>query len=177
MGKITDTLKEKLGDKLPDTRICKACNGEKLNYFKDGPCRDCKGTGMQSCPDFDQIMADVKGRKGLRSSRPKHEKGDRSYYVWRMARFHGGIDVTMPFFASVLSAPDSYKDMLDEFANAVARILCGTDLAAAYRWGNALGYNMGPVPPGLPMTAQPGGPVVLGTKPAEERPELDAPTE
>ncbi len=68
-----------------------------------------------------------------------------SYYVWRLARFHGGADTRMPVLASVLM--DKYTrdrrdlhDALDAAAEGLARETFGTDMGAAFAWGRALGY-------------------------------------
>jgi len=45
-------------------------------------------------PKYEDVLKAVKGRKGLRTAKPK-ENGFYQY-VWRMCRFHAGIDMTMP---------------------------------------------------------------------------------
>ena len=47
-----------------------------------------------TAPTFEDTLAALKGRKGLRTTKPK-DNGFAAY-VWRMARFHAGIDTTMP---------------------------------------------------------------------------------
>jgi hypothetical protein len=168
MGTINEAM-SKVG--IDKERPCNDCK-DRPNYFKDKPCWTCGGTLKVAVPDFDKIVEDIKGRGGkLRSKRPQDK---RSYYVWRLARFHGGIDVTMPMCAAFDLAYDPYRKELDEMAEAVARKTCGTDMAAAaaaYRWGQALGFAPS-APEGLPITAYPGGPDVIAPKPFEERLEL-----
>jgi len=60
---------------------------------------------------------------------------------------------------------------LDLLADAVAKQVYGTDMAAAHRWGRSLGYVQEDVP-GLPDSAYPGGRVADEDKPAEETEEL-----
>lgn len=149
-------------------RQCKACKGSGEGL--SGPCLTCSGKGMVEAPDGLAILKQVLGRKGLRSKRPSDP---RAYYVWRLARFHGGADVTMPALASMLIWGDPYRAELDELAEAVARAVFGTDLAAAHRWGQALGWFDRELP-GLPATAYRGGPVLQRPdKPEEERAELE----
>jgi hypothetical protein len=113
----------------------------------------------------------IKGRKPgtLRSRRPEP---DRAYYVWRMARFHGGADVTMPMTASLAVAGDPYVPYLDVVADKVAEAVYGTARAGSIRWAGAMGYDT-VAEPGLPASAYPGGPVVTdGDKPYSEQLEL-----
>lgn len=88
----------------------------------------------------------------------------RAYYVWRLARFHGGADVTMPMTAMMLIDGDPTVKQLDVIADRVARAAFGTSNAAATRWGRALGYDV-PETPGLPASAYSGGPVHDGNDP------------
>ena len=168
MGTINDAI-AKTG-KVPAERPCPACKDSNGKCWdgKDA-CYYCKGTLKFSVPDFDAIIENIKGRKGLRSKRPDDK---RSYYVWRLARFHGGLDVTLPMGAMMDLHNDPYRPELDEVAEAVARKALGTDMAAAYRWGSALGFS-GPAPEGLPATAYPCGPAATVPKPPEERLELE----
>jgi hypothetical protein len=99
------------------------------------------------------------GRKGLRLRSAKPDQGTilgrRAAYVWRWARFHGGADVTMP--CTVDNAGDPWGKDLDVIADRVARHVFGTDMAAAHRWGTALGLTSS-APAGLPASAYAGGP-------------------
>ena len=45
---------------------------------------------------IDNLYASLKGRKGLRTAKPKTPL---EAYIWRMIRFHGGIDTHMPVTA------------------------------------------------------------------------------
>jgi len=66
---------------------------------------------------------------------------------------------------------DPYFDELDTFAGLLAKKFFGTELAAAYRWGNALGHSL-PVPDNMPASAFSCGPASDEHKPVEEMPEL-----
>ena len=149
---------------------CNRCEGSGSSRSGSGrPCPYCEGTGTFTNPDIEGIVKSIKGRKGLRSKRPD---GARAYYVWRMARFKGGADLTMPITASFEVAGDPYTPLLDVVADKVAERVYGTDRAGATRWAAALGYEVVPEP-GLPASAMPGGPVVMGgNKPYSERLEL-----
>ncbi len=159
-------------------RDCKACIGagkaHKWDFETEAkPCYTCRGAGKMPAPDTQAILAAIKGRKGLCSKRPA---SPRAYFVWRLARFHGGADVTMPMGAEMEVHGDPWVRELDALADAVAKRVYGTNLAAAARWGRVLGYIPADLDiPGLPATAYEGGPV-LGfgaTKPDDERHELD----
>jgi hypothetical protein len=95
----------------------------------------------------------------------------RAYYIWRLARFHGGADVTMPMTAMSASEGDPFKTALDALNDIVAKKVFGTDRAAAHRWGGLLGFSS-PAPAGLPSSAYPNGPVVDDNKPDFELLEL-----
>ena len=143
------------------------------------PCGYCYGAGEFLAPSFKEILDLILSARGknkgkVKTARPEFARtilADRAYYVWRMARFHGGADVTMPMAASMNVRGDPYRDELDTMADAVARASFGTDLAAANRWGSALGLIPRDLP-GLPATAYSGGPVHDGNKPDEELAEL-----
>ena len=91
------------------------------------------------------IMANQGKNKGkIRASMvsPLRKEGvvkNRAYYVWRMARFHGGVDVTMPMAASFCVYGDPYVEELEAIADEVARENFGSNMEAAKRWGRALG--------------------------------------
>ena len=163
-----------------EPRDCPRCEGKGTHTDTWGSketreCYNCNGKCLFYPPDFKLIMDQIKGRKGLRTSRPDRELGGRPYYVWRMARFHGGIDVTMPVMAGLELGSDPFTPELDLFADEVAHICFGTNMAAACRWGSLLtnvDTHTYAKDNNLPMTAFSSGPVVLGPKPASENPEL-----
>ena len=96
----------------------------------------------------------------------------RAYFVWRLARFHGGADVTMPMTAYDATSNDPFKDDLDLLASHVAARVFGTHKAGTVRWGRALGM-LPDTADDLPESAHEGGPVVTeGVKPWFERAEL-----
>jgi hypothetical protein len=143
--------------------------GRQTHYpDRDEACYACKGVGAFPEPDVTAIIAAIKGRKGLCSKRPADP---RAYYVWRNARFHGGADVTMPMGAMMEVAGDPWCKELDAIVDAVAKRVFGTDLAAAHRWGRAMG-TINRDMPGLPDSAYSGGRVADADKPEEEAHEL-----
>ena len=130
-----------------EKRNCLRCNGtgKVKDYSNDGEkdCPFCKGTKefveVDSAGILSQILVNRKGQKTLRSSKPT--KGDnRTYFVWRIARFHGGKDVTMPVWAGMLCEYDPFRKELEKLSESVAREFLGTDMAAACRWGKAMGW-------------------------------------
>lgn len=129
---------------------CLSCKGTGIhvgwtnpdtNYkYPDSKCNSCNGEGYFNPPDTETILKEIispRKPNALRSTRPE---SNRSYYVWRMARFHGGIDMTMPVVASMLTHGDPYTDELDTIADAVAKRMYGSNMKAAQVWGKALGY-------------------------------------
>ncbi len=84
-----------------------------------------------------------KNKGKLKSAFPSPHSTDselskRAYYVWRLARFHGGIDTTLPIMAEILIRKDPEKDELNKFADIIAIESFGTDKAAALKWANIL---------------------------------------
>lgn len=77
----------------------------------------------------------------------------------------------MPMTADLVVRSDPFKPELDKLAELVAKKVFGTDMAGAYRWAGALGYNV-TVPAGLPAAAYAGGPVADENKPVWEQLEL-----
>ena len=142
------------------TSVCGHAYPERIST-----CCACKGEGIFLPVDADTILAQIKGRAGLRTKRPE---SNRAYYVWRMARFHGGVDVTMPVVAMTVNDGDPFKPELDALSDVVAKTVYGTSMAAAYRWAPLLVSGIVP-PKGLPATAYACGPVAT-----QEKPEIEA---
>lgn len=157
---------------------CTRCKGEGTvpehwdgEHYQEQPvgrklCVYCRGKKTFDPPDVPAILQAIKGRKGLRSSMTfEMSRGNpRAYYVWRLARFHGGKDVTMPMTACILIEGDPFHDLLDKIAELVAKKAFGTDMAAAYRWAGALGHSVS-VPDGMPASAYSSGPTYDSNKP------------
>lgn len=170
-------------------RNCTKCDGEGkrddfLNEGQKRRCLYCDGKGTFDAPDFvalaESLFVKRKGKKNFRKSRPKYERsvwGNRQYYLWRIARFHGGADVCMPMMAEMDIAGDPYRPELEAVAETLAKIAFGTDMAAAYRWGRLLTNNCPEPPPGLPDSAYSCGPVTDSNKPECEQIELDLDSE
>lgn len=169
---------------LPDTLLphvppllaCKQCNGAGHNLTKGFTCEDgkrypsrwgkcygCDGRGWFHAPDLRVLAAAIKGRKvgTLRSKRPDDS---RAYYVWRLARFHGGKDVCLPMGAELQLGSDPYRGILDEMAQAVARHVFGSGNVGRARWQQAM-YGSHEFSD-LPATLD--GPVYDAHKPLEE---------
>jgi len=145
-------------NQVVEPRSCTRCLGTKVVTFildesKTKPCSCCRGEGV--FPNLDKtaiaaILEAIKASRGknkgsLRASMtsPLLKDGipaERAYYVWRLARRHGGKDTTMPVMADMVSRGDPWKKELDALAEQVARHVFGTDTAGAARWGRALGF-------------------------------------
>lgn len=113
---------------------------------------------IAAMPSYESILAACKGRKGLRTGKPKD--CGLTAYVWRMARFHGGADVTMPVMASfdlqnwvdeqmgfrsvsvsgtINDAARAFLAHLDKVAEEIVVATGGNPYATALTWGRALG--------------------------------------
>lgn len=155
------------------TKITKGMSGEGYN-FPDRPCYFCDGKGVLGGFDPLTIVKAcfvVKPGKSARfrqsppskwSARKRGSDGARAYYVWRMVRFHGGKDVTMPMEAISVCEGDPALPLLDVLVSVVAKRVCGTDRAAAYRWGRLLvDPTLPEYPPGEPLSATTHQPAIL----------------
>ncbi len=149
---------------MEDARTCLGCNGSGRNVrnaftFVDNEtgeskdyekkvsiCQGCNGRGTFLPPNVSEIEAEIHARRGLRLGRPKSPRG---YYVWRMTRFHGGADVTMPIMAAIGIRHDPFKVELDALVAIMTKRYFKTDLAATERWENVLGYRHRDIPPPL----------------------------
>lgn len=89
------------------------------------------------------IVREITTRKGtLKKSLPSDSTSPRAYYVWRMTRFHGGADMTMPMWANLITRKEPAEVMkeLNLLVDELAIKHFGSDKRAAYRWGKALGH-------------------------------------
>lgn len=120
-------------------RNCTRCKGTKVrSYDATRACLQCSGRGTFNAPNLSEIRMALAGRGGkLRSTKPKDNL--RAGYVWRMARFHGGKDVTMPVCFMMDVEGDPYIRELDILSDEIARESFGSHFAGALRWGRALG--------------------------------------
>jgi hypothetical protein len=124
------------------------------------PCNACQGFGYFTPPDAGDIAKRIVttrkargkpagsfrssmtsptiGRNPSEAERLEQINAERAYYVWRLARYHGGADMTMPWTATLFSRGDPYVPILDVMADKVAEKVYGTSFAAAAMWGPAL---------------------------------------
>lgn len=139
-----------------EIRVCPRCEGkgEYEDYFSKGcmrKCHNCDGTKTFSGFDPAAIVAAIMATKGknkgkIRASMTSPfgegatQDQKRAYYCWRLARFHGGRDLTQPVMADLCLRSDPFRPELDALANVVAKHQFGTDMAAALAWGRALGH-------------------------------------
>jgi len=130
-------------------RDCKRCKGKGIcePCFEGDTrtkCHACGATGFFIAPDETEIRALITATRGknkgkLKTGMNSFKTPARAYYVWRMARFHGGADTTMPIMAGVLNRSDPFEPELDALADVIAKESFGSNMAAALRWGRALG--------------------------------------
>lgn len=175
-------LPENLAEHVPALLPCKRCNGaghtlskgfsftreetgKRVSYpSKWQTCHDCDGKGWFHAPDPRQLLTAVKGRKPgtLRSKRPDSA---REYYLWRLARFHGGKDVCLPMGAEMEVGGDPYKELIDELAKQLAKHLFGSGNVGMARWQQAIygSHSFADVPADTGMM-----PVYDSDKPMEE---------
>lgn len=140
---------------------CKQCNGTKIRVSKGftslegvvypertDKCYSCGGEGFFPIVDEKKILERIVAKQGKNKgkiraamSSPNGHNVDegRAYFVWRIARFHGGKDVTMPMTADMVVRGDPFKKELEAIADKVAKSFFGTDLAGAARWAKAFG--------------------------------------
>lgn len=178
-----------MSNQAVEVRNCMRCEGKGTVHMagftaSDGTvyadktykCSACNGEKTFTAPDGAKIIELITTGRGVKDGKRKLRASwsnktnrfediltGRAYYVWRMARFHGGKDVTMPFTAGIVVSGDPFRDELDAMSELVAKKALGTDMAGALRWGQALGVvRSQDVPQGLPDTAYEGGPEKIG---------------
>ena len=124
---------------------CPDCKGAATDR-RGRPCATCAGQARVTI-DPDAIRRAIRSTQGpnryhLRQSNCGMRSTFGAQYVWRMARFHGGADTTMPVmcFYSIgvygLIGPEAQAvlDLLDPLADEAAFEEYGTDTAAAQQW-------------------------------------------
>lgn len=128
---------------------CTRCKG-KGKGWRDQPCPFCYGQGKFPEVNKTAIVGLVFNMGGRRAhgqfravfpTKMRRENGvigNRAYYVWRMARFHGGADIRMPILSGLLAEGDPYISVLDAMADEIAKSVFGTDMAAAEKWHGTL---------------------------------------
>lgn len=112
-------------------------------------CPSCNGRGVFYPINIEKLVKAILVSQGKTKGRLKaafpsagQYKGQdeaRAYYVWRMARFHSGKDMTWPVMAQMDIGGDPYREELDAIADKVAQHCFGTNMVAAMTWGKALG--------------------------------------
>lgn len=148
----TATNSENIVVEMPEARPCNSCKGTKVaRWDATKPCPTCDGRGdfpkVELASILERIFAKQGKNKGkLRASMtsPWGEdatvEASRAYYVWRLARFDGGIDVRMPVMAGLACHGDPFQKELDLIASAIAKRAFGSDMAGALVWAKAMGY-------------------------------------
>ena len=144
-----------------EPRACLQCKGTGVLFSKgftslegkvypdtERQCYACQGSKTFAPPNAQVILPLIVSKRGklrlltafpAKLDRFKDLNAGRAYYVWRLARFHGGKDTTLPMTAGMVTRGDPFKDELDKMADQVAKEFFGTDLAGAVRWGQAFG--------------------------------------
>lgn len=160
---MTETNETTVPD-ITSPRDCTRCKGvgttfrEGFSYEgrtypdKTETCSRCNGDKQYQAPNWDALIEACttargaeKGKRKFRAAFPsklKHwqdREAARAYYVWRIARFHGGKDMTMPITASTVIGGDPFQDELEALASIVAKRFFGSDMRAASRWAQAFG--------------------------------------
>lgn len=126
---------------------CPQCKGDgKSRIRNDRFCRTCGGKKKVAI-DRDAILRAIHSTQGPNRGKLRIANNGMSHvygaeYVWRMARFHGGADVTMPtmcFYSIGCGGiqdrhTKAVLDVLDVLADEVALAEFGTNMAAAGAW-------------------------------------------
>lgn len=144
------------------SNACTVCNGSGIRVHeaftsvegkayprKEYPCISCAGKGAFEPVNEASILAAITATRGKNKGKlraaftsPTAKEGHdvaRAYYVWRIARFHGGVDMTMPMTAEMVVRGDPFRAELEAIADKVAEAAFGSKYRAAARWGRAFG--------------------------------------
>lgn len=126
------------GGAAAPARPCKNC--ESADYARPGDCWGCRGARVFAAPDWRAILAPCVSSRLRWRTAPPDRRDARAYYLWRMVRFHGGADVTLPWTAECLTRSDPWQPELDTFAHAVAAAVFpgSRGLSGTSRWGSLL---------------------------------------
>lgn len=149
---------------------CKRCKGSGImpadEFSPERKCYACNGAGSFQPPDVKALIEAIQPkRKGTRSCVCSHRpEDDRAYFVWRLVRFHSGEDVTLPMTAFSAVIGDPFEPVLDRVAELYAAKVRGHGSAGRARWRGALGGTYD-TEPGMPVSAESAGPVLLGSTP------------
>lgn len=149
------------GTKLEACVICNSawrpatpgvCEGKPCTFCTNSsgmrPCRTCDGEPLYQPPVIGWLVEGILSSRGPRKgricrSRPKladhrNRESSRLYYVWRLARFHAGIDASLPIGADMEIGGDPFRPELDAIAQLVARGLTGHASIGRARWQQAM---------------------------------------
>lgn len=150
----TNTTETQMSDTTNEVRNCPRCQGtgEVVDAFSEEglmrQCLNCKGACTYTGFDATKLLAAIiatrgknkgKIRASMTSTFSDDQNARRAYYVWRLARFHGGVDTTMPMVADLALGSDPFKPELDKLVDEVAKQQFGSNMRAALVWGRALG--------------------------------------
>ena len=137
---------------MAERRDCTRCKGTGISHHdgftaldgtvypsRDNVCPWCNGAKTFEPVDVRAIIEAIHNprTKRIRTSRPT-TGGNRAYYVWRLARFHGGVDVCLPVMAESLIEGDPFADELGMIAEKVAAFAFGTSFGAVRAWSPVL---------------------------------------
>jgi hypothetical protein len=146
MTTLTTDQRERLAASFPkpetETITCPACQGTGLGRW-DRPCYECNGATTLTIDPDAVLAACMNSRTGrFRGSSPKRSDQGGVYgarFVWRMIRFHTGLDMSMPMMVT-MEHSRSMQDRLHALADWAAWEIAGErSLRGALRWGRALG--------------------------------------
>jgi hypothetical protein len=119
---------------------CTACAGE--GFFEDVYTTACQLYIHEAIISSRGVAAGKLKSRLSSGTRDRHimvrQRHNRAYYVWRMARFYGGVDMSMPMTASMNCHHDPLIYELDAMANALAQKAFGSNMHAAQRWTGVL---------------------------------------
>ena len=133
-----------------ESKNCIRCNGTGRASWGKMDCHFCDGQKQFPPVNITAIVSLIYNTGGRRAHgqfkvifpaalrRLNKLLGNRAYYVWRMARFHGGVDVRMPITASLLCEGDPFVEELNGIADKVAKLEFGTDMGAVEAWRGKL---------------------------------------
>lgn len=131
---------------ITDNKPCTKCRAKRKG-LNDNECPFCLGQRFFEPVDAPKILGDIyttrgRGKGNFRVTPPKMNGSvlsHRTYYVWRMARFHGGIDMAMPVKAEIMIEGDPFVKELKTLSEKLAKVEFGTSTAAIERWKGILG--------------------------------------
>lgn len=115
-------------------------------------CRGCDGHRQWLVPDYAEIVRGCLASRGVKQGEWRKNTwreyhipdwhvrvtDKRIRYVWRLGRWHGGVDTSLPYLEMTILEGDPWLPELDAVAEIAAHAHLGTSLEGLRVWNEEL---------------------------------------